>query len=130
MLSLCVQSQSFCSLSKEIPQQMDKKVSSKIRPHRNKVWQFTGWTVVNLPAIHICSFQTDSLRTQSVIMGQSRQSLKNSFASLWLTVQATTWMPCSLHISNMSLKTDSIICQQMTMTKMLMINMIGNKSEN
>ena len=41
MLSLCVQSQSF-SLSKEIPQQMDKKVSSKIRPHRNKVWQFTG----------------------------------------------------------------------------------------
>ena len=38
MLSLCVQSQSFCSLSKEIPQQMDKK----IRPRRNKVWQFTG----------------------------------------------------------------------------------------
>ena len=130
MLSLCVQSQSFCSLSKEIPQQMDKKVSSKIRPHRNKVWQFTGWTVVNLPAIHICSSQTDSLRTQSVIMGQSRQSLKNSFASLWLTVQATTWMPCSLHISNMSLKIDSIICQQMTMTKMLMINVISNKSEN
>ena len=130
MLSLCVQSQSFCSLSKEIPQQMDKKFSSKIRPRRNKVCQFTGWTVVNLPAIHICSSQTDSLRTQSVIMGQSRQSLKNSFASLWLTVQATTWMPCSLHISNMSLKTDSIIFQQMTMTKMLMINMISNKSEN
>lgn len=37
MLSLCVQSQSFCSLSKEIPQQMDKKFSSKIRPRRNKV---------------------------------------------------------------------------------------------